>query len=238
MSRTRRFTGAAIAVATLSALALAGCSSGSGSPSAGGSAGPSGNVTWTSWGDAGEIAIMKQFTSDFNKSHPNIKVTFQPGADYSSYHPKLLTQLSANKAPDVFYIGDDNIGSFVSANVLEPLDSYLAEPSSAVSQSDFYPGLFGAAQQGTTIFGIPNDSNPDAFWYDKTALQKAGITQDPATLAANDQWTLATFLDMCQKLHAAGLMGAGFWNYWSTTYSWLSVNDAPAWDGDTFAAAT
>ncbi|MGC3995521.1 MAG: hypothetical protein QM779_15620 [Propionicimonas sp.] len=106
------------------------------------------------------------------------------------------------------------------------------------SKDDFYPGLFGAAESGGETYAAPNDVNPDMFWYDKKALAAAGITEDPATLAASDQWTTATFLQMCDKLKAAGLTGAMFWNYWATHYSWISAQGGKAYDGDSFVGAT
>ena len=60
---------------------------------------------------------------------------------------------------------------------------------------------------GGEIFAAPNDSNPDVLWYDKPALAAAGITEDPATLAENGEWTTEKYLEMNDKLAAAGLTG-------------------------------
>ena len=95
---------------------------------------------------------------------------------------------------------------------------------------DFFPGLFGAAEQDGEIFAAPNDSNPDVLWYDKQALAAAGITEDPATLAESGEWTTEKYLEMNDKLAAAGLTGSMFWNYWATHYSWISSQGGTAYD--------
>ncbi|MFV0453295.1 MAG: hypothetical protein ACK5LS_13830, partial [Propioniciclava sp.] len=124
------------------------------------------------------------------------------------------------------------------AGVLMPLNDRMAAADSRISPDIFFDGLFGAAELDGEIYAAPNDVNPDAFWYDKAALKAAGITEDPATLAENDQWTTATFLEMNDKLAAAGLSGTIYWNYWATHYSWISSQGGTAYDGDAFVGNT
>ncbi|MCA0293877.1 MAG: extracellular solute-binding protein [Actinobacteria bacterium] len=240
-SRTHKLL-AGLAAAAL-ALGLAACSGGGGTasaPSTGGSAAgtPSGTVVWSTWGTPEELTRFKDFNTQFMKKYPTIKVTLNPVASYSDYHSKLLAQLTSNTAPDVFYIGDDKLGQFVSANVLLPLNDRMAAPGSKITKDAFFDGLFGAAQTDGQTYAAPNDVNPDLFWYDKKALAAAGITEDPATLAASDQWTTAKFLEMNDKLKAAGLTGSMYWNYWATHYSWISAQGGKAYDGNTFVGNT
>ncbi len=210
--------------------------SGLGACSGGGGAGGSKTVVWSTWGTPDELGRYKEFDAQFMKQHPDITVKLQPVASYSDYHSKLLAQLTSNTAPDVFYIGDDYIGQFVASKRLMPMASLMASAASKTKVDDFFPGLFGAAKQGDEIYAAPNDSNPDVMWYDKAALKAAGITDDPATLAASDQWTTAKYLEMNDKLKAAGLTGSMYWNYWSTHYSWISSQGGKAYDGNTFVA--
>ncbi|MGO4592557.1 sugar ABC transporter substrate-binding protein [Leifsonia sp. 2TAF2] len=226
MSRVNSTVRRALAITAAAALALsmAACS---------GSGGGSGTktVVWSTWGTPEELTRYKDFDQKFMKEHPDIKVVLQPVADYGDYHTKLLAQLASGTAPDVFYIGDDKIGQFVNSKALLPLASLMESSASKTKPADFAQGLFGATKKGDEYYAAPNDSNPDAFWYDKVALKKAGITQDPATLASQGKWTTAAFLDMNEKLHKAGLTGSMFWNYWSTHYSWISSQGGKAFDG-------
>ena len=184
----------ALGAAGALALGLAACSGGGG----GGGVDADGNATvvWSTWGTADELTRYEEFNKDFMKRHPDIKVKLQPVADYGDYHSKLLAQLTSNTAPDVFYVGDDKIGQFVDSNRLMPLSDLMDSDASQTKKDDFFPGLFGAAEKDGEVYAAPNDSNPDVFWYDKQALAAAGITEDPATLAENGEWTTDKFLEM------------------------------------------
>ncbi len=215
-------------------LTLAACS-GSGGSTAGDQGG---GVVWSTWGTPEELGRFEEFNADFMKRHTDIRVKLEPVASYDDYHSKLLSQLTSDTAPDVFYIGDDRLGQFVDAGVLLPLSDLMNSEESKTKREDFYPGIFGAAEADGEIYAAPNDTNPDALWYDKLALEAAGITEDPAELAAKDAWTTDAYLAMNDKLAAAGLTGSMFWNYWATHYSWISAQGGTAYaDDGTFVAA-
>ena len=219
-STTRKIV--AIGAAGALALSLAACSSGGSSDTD--------TVVWSTWGTPESLARFEAFNKDFMERHPEVKVKLQPVSSYEDYHSKLLAQLTSGTAPDVFYVGDDKIGQFVDSKVLMPLNDLMNSSASKTKESDFFPGLFGAAQADGETFAAPNDSNPDVLWYDKTALAAAGITEDPATLAEEGKWTTAAYLEMNDKLQAAGLTGSMFWNYWATHYSWISSQGGSAFD--------
>jgi multiple sugar transport system substrate-binding protein len=219
-------------LAGLAAVALAGslaACSGSGS---GGQTGDDGQtrIVWSTWGTPEELGRFEEFNEAFMDRHPDIEVDLQAVPSYDDYHPKLLTQLTSGTAPDVFYVGDDNIGNFVDEGVLQPLDDRMADPDSQAQAEDFFDGLYGAARKDDVTYGVPTDCNPDVLWYDKVALEEAGITEDPAQLAEDGEWTIDAFVDMTEKLKANGKIGAIFWNYWATHYSWISANGGSAYD--------
>lgn len=205
------------------ALALTGTAACSGSSG-------KGTVTWSTWGSPEELTLLEEFNKTFMKKHSDIKVVFQPVASYDEYHTKLLTQLSSGNAPDVFYIGDDRVGSVVPTKSLEPLDSHLSSSGSLISASDFSQDVYKIAQLDGKLYALPNDVNPDAFWYSKKALAAAGITEDPAELAAAGSWTTEAFLAMSDKLAGAGIATFAFWNYWATHSSWMRSQGGTVYD--------
>ncbi|QOR71052.1 sugar ABC transporter substrate-binding protein [Ruania alkalisoli] len=228
-SRTRIRTHGAVAVLAAGTLLLSACS-GSGN-SGGGSSDGSSTVTWSTWGSPEELERFEGFNEQFMADHEDITVELQPTAGYSDYHSKLLAQLTSGTAPDVFYVGDDRIGEFVDAGVLLPLSDLMDSDASQTPVDAFNPGVLGAGQtEDGEIYAVPNDVNPDALWYDKEALAAAGITEDPAELAANDEWTTETFLEMNDKLAEAGLIGSMYWNYYGTHWSWVSSQGGTAYD--------
>lgn len=218
-SKMRRLL--AIGAASALAIGLAACSGGGGAKD-------ENTVVWSTWGTAEELTRYKEFNEAFMERHPDITVKLQPVAGYGDYHSKLLAQLTSNTAPDVFYVGDDMMGQFVDSGRLMPLKELMESKDSQTKPDDFFPGLFGAAEKDGEYYGAPNDSNPDVLWYDKQALEAAGITEDPATLAENGEWTTEKYLEMNDRLQDAGLTGSMFWNYWATHWSWLSSQGLPA----------
>ncbi|SEL78413.1 ABC transporter substrate-binding protein [Nonomuraea pusilla] len=229
----------ALTVLGVLALATTACS-GSGGGNVPGVSGGTAPVTvrWSTWGSAEDVKLYEAFTEDFHKRHPGIRLKLESVAKYEDYHPKLLTQLTGKTAPDVFFVGDDNIGKFVQAGVLTPLNDKLAGPDSKSRPEDFFDGVYGGARKDGQIYGVPNDTNPEVLWFDKQALKDAGVTEDPAALNAAGKWTMATYLDMNAKLKAAGKAGSIFWNWYGSTYSMINGFGGKTWDGGKFVATT
>ncbi len=210
--------GAAVAASSLSAC------------SGSGSGGGEGKVVWSTWGSPEDLKSYDEFQAAFKEEHPDIELVFQPTPSYSEYHSKLLTQLSSGTAPDVFYIGDDRVASVIRNDVLMPIGDKLSDTS--ISEDDFAANVLDIGRWEGDLYALPNDVNPDALWYDKQALEAAGITDDPAELAENDQWTTEAFFDMTGKLAAAGLTGAVYWNYWATHDSFMTAAGGQVYDED------
>ena len=64
--------------------------------------------TWES-GDA--LDIWNGLITNFKTMYPQITISFEPVPD--NYGTKLLTQIAANDAPDVFQVGDGDVRMFV-----------------------------------------------------------------------------------------------------------------------------
>ncbi|WP_353065540.1 extracellular solute-binding protein [Arcanobacterium hippocoleae] len=222
MKRSHKFN-VSIAAATSALLLLSGCSGSS-------SASAEGQVIWSTWGTPEELKVYETFNKQFSEKNADLKIKFQPVASYDEYHSKLNTQLTSRTAPDVFYVGDDQIANLVANDVLEPIDTCLALAGAEIKKADFAENLYRVAEKDGVTFALPNDVNPDAFFFDREALKAAGITADPVELANNDQWTFEKFFEMTAALQKAGLQGAAFWNYWATWQSILSASGAPAYD--------
>lgn len=226
-------------IALLAALALAATAcSGSGTGSGVRQADGKVTIRWATWGSAEDLALYKAFNDAFAKKHPNIVLKMETVPEYEDYHPKLLTQLTSGTAPDVFFVGDDNVGKFVSAGVLAPLNERLAGPDSRSSPADFFDGVYGGARRDGQIYGMPNDVNPEVLWYDKKALAEAGVTDDPAALYSAGRWTMAGYLEMNSRLKAAGKAGSIFWNWYGSTYSMINGFGGRIWADGGFVATT
>lgn len=176
--RPRRLL-AGIAIVAASALALTGCS---------GSESDTGNsVSFLSWDNA---ATMDPIIAEFEKANPAISVEVSYAPPVAEYISKLQTQLGSGTGADVFIITAENKtqlidGGFVADMANQPYATNLADAAKATYTRN--GSLYGAAPA----------SWGGGILYNVKLLNQVGFTAPPAT------WQ--EFLDLCQKLQAAGI---------------------------------
>jgi multiple sugar transport system substrate-binding protein len=114
-------------------------------------------VTWTSWGNTGEVENLKNFTDDFNNSQTAVKAKYNP-IPTDGYDAKLLTQLSGGTAPDLFYAGDGQVSTYVKNAVVMDLTDLLSGATSKSKPEDFAGDLWGPSKTAEgRLFGVPVD---------------------------------------------------------------------------------
>jgi ABC-type glycerol-3-phosphate transport system substrate-binding protein len=117
--KRRQFVGAsALAAASLGALRV---------PLVGAQNGV--EVTWSSWGNTGEVANLQSFTDDYNASQSEVVANYIP-VPTDGYDTKLLTQLNGGTAPDLFYAGDGQVSTLVKNNVVADHTELLTSDAS------------------------------------------------------------------------------------------------------------
>jgi multiple sugar transport system substrate-binding protein len=147
--------------------------------------------TWES-GDA--IKIWNDLISDFNKQYSQIKVSFEPVPD--NYGTKLLTQIAANDAPDVFQVGDGDVRMFVERGGAADLTEYIEGKGDlpGIDTSVYYPALFQTGVVNDQSHFLTKDYSPLAVYYNKDIFDKAGVPYP------KDGWTWDEFRDTAMKL--------------------------------------
>lgn len=88
---------AAVAAVGLAAATLIGCAGGGGSSS--NDSATSGEVVW--WGWSPDVTVADTWIAEFNKVHPDIKVTYK-NFENQAYGPALSPALRTNAGPDVY----------------------------------------------------------------------------------------------------------------------------------------
>jgi multiple sugar transport system substrate-binding protein len=112
---------------------------------------------------------------------------------YSTYATKLLTLLSAGKAPDVIWVETGLFVPLVHHGALLPLDEFLAKDGQDLK--GHYPQIVERFSHGGKAYLVPQDTAPIAcVYYNKTMFKAAGIP------FPKDNWTWADFLATCKKL--------------------------------------
>ena len=113
-----------------------------------------GTVTLNGWQvSPAEETKLSKVVSDFETSHPNIKV------DYTSitgnYQATMLAKFAARKPADVFYVDADDFADWVRQGVLQNLDSYVK--ASKFKTKPFYKNLLNTFKYKGHYYGFPKD---------------------------------------------------------------------------------
>ncbi len=159
----------AIAAMAVSALLLAGCSTGGGG-SAGGT--PSGDITvLTNRTDLIKNKVYAGYVAAFNKVYPKVKVKLQGITDYEG---EVTTRLSTKKYGDVL-----GIPASVTPNQLPQFFEPLGDTSKLKEKYRFLNDKsYKGKQYGLATFG-----NANGIVYNKRVWKQAGVTSDPKTPA-------------------------------------------------------
>lgn len=172
------------------------------------SASAKGKATVTVWyfpfGDGVE-QLYGQFAQEFEKEHPDIKIDLQL-QPFDNRNQILLTALTANQGPDVFYLTTDPLIWFSEVNAIAPLDDLLPK--------DIWDSIIPASANEVAYKGshwyLPIWHELPIWLYTPSLLQEIGWDpKKPPT-------TWDEIVAMCKQAKSHGLYGWGY-NAASTT---------------------
>lgn len=175
----------------------------SGSSSAPASATAAANVSgdlkfvYWNWGpDAGKgwEAIVK----DFNKLHPDVKVTLisVAGDNWGGYLAGTATLLAGGEKPDLIWVSDSGMQFIVKNDLVRPIDDLIQQDQADLADylGDVAQPLIDAFKVDGKQYMLPYSWNDMVIYYNKTRFQEAGL-QPPAA-----DWTRADFLAAAKAL--------------------------------------
>ena len=142
--------------------------------------------------------------------------------------------VASGTAPDLINCSFTMMDSYMSAGILEPLNSYVENWDEWGSFTKEYVDMF---TKDGTIYGIPNSVAPMLFGYNKALFAEAGLTEPPKT------WDEA--LEMAKKLNDPDNQVAGYatlaaeWTEWFFQYYvWQAGGDLTKQNEDGTAELT
>lgn len=148
-------------------------------------------------GDSGDgLTPYNQAIEAFKKANPGIEIKVEPVTD-SDYYGSLLTQVAAGKAPDLIFIGDDEVANFVKKGAYEDLTPYISGttvPGVKLDTAAFLPNVLQPGQQSGKQYLLPKDFSPVGLYYNKALFKAAGVAEP------TENWTWDDFKNAAQKL--------------------------------------
>lgn len=143
-------------------------------------------------GDSGEgLNPHQSIIANYEDQNENVLVQLEAIAG-RDYYTRILTQIAANRAPDVMNIGDDAVPSFVERGAFQPLDSCLAE--AGFDTSVYLPGLLEPGMVDGQLYFLPKDYSTLAVYYNKRLFDEAGVAYP------EEDWTWDEMLATAQSL--------------------------------------
>jgi multiple sugar transport system substrate-binding protein len=143
-------------------------------------------------GDSGEgLNPHQSIIADFEDQNENILVQLEAIAG-RDYYTRILTQIAADRAPDVMNIGDDAVPSFVEKGSFLPLDDCLADLD--FDTSVYLTGLLEPGTVDGTLYFLPKDYSTLAVYYNKALFDDAGVAYPEAGWTWDDLLTTAQAL--------------------------------------------
>jgi multiple sugar transport system substrate-binding protein len=141
-------------------------------------AAPQARVSFSGW--AFEPQVTEADVKVFMQQNPDITVDYTP-LDMQSYNQKMIALFVANAPPDAFYIRDTDLGAWVEAGWVQPIDGMAGL---AQLNADMFPYIRQAMSYGGKQYGTPYYGDIFMYMYDKKALAAAHVTRPPVTLEA------------------------------------------------------
>ena len=145
-------------------------------------------IVWDQEVRGGQAAQMSQLNKEFQAKYPNITIK-RVSRSFDDLKTTLRLALSGNQPPDVVEAnnGRSDMGSFVKAGQLRPLDAYAkaygwnARYPESVRQYSSYSADGKTFGQGN-LYGLPQVGEVVGIYYNAKKLAAAGV-QPPKTWA-------------------------------------------------------
>lgn len=187
-----KFTALKKAIAVVGAAtmmtSLAACGGNGSSGSSSGEGGKTEILVWA-WD-----STLPRVVDGFEKENPDIKVTVTNAGTNTKEYQALDNALQAGSgAPDVAQMEYYALPQYVTLGHLQDLTQYGADKF-----ADFYTtGTWSSVNIQGGVYGLPIDSGPMAFFYNKEVFDKAGV--DATQIKTWDQ-----YYEAAKKIRAVG----------------------------------
>ncbi len=121
------------------------------------------------YADQFETETVNKQIKAFMDDNPDIAVVAEPLT--GDFWQVLLTRMSSNSEPDVFYLEGYQFPRFQKAGKL--LD--ISDALSAQDKADFSKNLLDAFTEDEKLYAVPKDYNTLALFYNKDMFEEAGL---------------------------------------------------------------
>ncbi|MGI6543692.1 MAG: ABC transporter substrate-binding protein [Limnochordia bacterium] len=152
-------------------------------------------IVYLGRGGTSEQASYTKLIEEFEALHPDIDVEINwiPGGTAMVLMERLLVQVAAGVAPDVFWTHNYLSYDLLSLGLVRPLDPLMADdPDFQITE--YYPNALNDYLFDGLLYGLPRETSSTALYYSIDNFNNAGLS------APTGNWTWDTLLDAAKKL--------------------------------------
>jgi len=144
---------------------------------------PPGTVRLSVWGlklgdeTPGLIAKL----NEFERRHPNIKVSVLSMGAGEMNPQKLMTSIAGNVPPDLIRQDRFTIGDWASRDTFLSLDSLIRrdrDTPNGVRPEEYYKACWSEAVYNGRVFAIPYETDDRALYYNRAVFREMGLDPD------------------------------------------------------------
>lgn len=119
-------------------------------------------LKFSSWGSRTEYSILKQVISDYEKSHPDVKIELIHVPE--NYFRKLHLLFAAKSAPDVVFVNNTYAPLYIKAGLLEDL-------SNLVEEKEYFPSALNCFKYDKKLYVVPRDISNLVIYINKNYVK-------------------------------------------------------------------
>ena len=127
---------------------------------------------WHQENTAEAVPAFQATIDEFNKTHPNIKVT-QQANDWMEAYDKFAAALSIGKAPEMVFTIPDYTITMRQTGAVQPVDDIIKELD---EKHRFYPAMLAPYHYEGHYWSIPAFGMDHGLWYRKDIFEAEGLT--------------------------------------------------------------
>lgn len=175
-------------------LALVGCSSkNSNDGSKPGDTNKKVKVRLSTWAGADEAKELQAIIDDLNAKSTTYEIV--QDSNPAEYDTRILTQLTGNSGPDLFWVSAQRAAQFSAQNVMLDITSRIDSSDHPAGQkSDYYESSLMPFTKDGKLYGLPWLQQPVMLYVNKASFDAANISYPDAT------WTWNDFMAAAKKL--------------------------------------
>lgn len=147
-------------------------------------------VTWAGTDEANEL---QNIIDDLNAKSDVYEIV--QDSNPAEYDTRLITQLTGNSGPDLFWVSAQRAAQFASQGAMLDITDRLNDSDHpAADTEDYYDTSLQPFTHGGKVYGLPWLQQPVMLYVNKSLFDEAGISYP------DESWTWDDFIDAATKL--------------------------------------